>query len=136
MSEDNVEIVRRANEAILRKPKPDFDTINELYHPDHELVSVREHLEGGVRMGALGYRDWLIEVDQTWEQWDSRVDQIRSINGDRVWVETAFSGLSKRGGVPVEQTIIMVVTVKEGQIARSEIFTSRAEALEAAGVKE
>jgi hypothetical protein len=36
MSQANVEIVRRGIEAVNRKPKPDWATINEAYHPDHE----------------------------------------------------------------------------------------------------
>ena len=35
MSLENVEIVRRAMEAANRRPKPDFATVNDLYHPDH-----------------------------------------------------------------------------------------------------
>jgi len=47
MSQANVEIVRRAYEAVIRKPKPDFATINDLYHPDHELISLISLPEGG-----------------------------------------------------------------------------------------
>ena len=32
-------IVRRALEAAFRRPKPDFATINDLFHPDHEFTS-------------------------------------------------------------------------------------------------
>jgi hypothetical protein len=48
MSHENVEIVRRAIEAVIQTPieaaiqtpTPDFATINALFHPDHELVSL------------------------------------------------------------------------------------------------
>jgi len=37
MSQENVEIVRRAFEAATRKPAPDLETLSELAHPDHEM---------------------------------------------------------------------------------------------------
>jgi hypothetical protein len=45
MSEENVEIVRRATEAALRRP-PDWNTVNALYHPRHELISLISRVEG------------------------------------------------------------------------------------------
>ena len=46
MSEENVELVRRAFEAGIRKPKPDFATVNALFDPDHELISFTSRVEG------------------------------------------------------------------------------------------
>jgi hypothetical protein len=67
MSQENVEIVRRACEAATRKSKPDFGTMNVLFHPDHEYVSRLEALEGGVRRGARGYRIgcWTLRTPST-----------------------------------------------------------------------
>jgi ketosteroid isomerase-like protein len=39
MSQDNVEIVRRAFEAASRKPEPDLETLSELAHPDAEMTT-------------------------------------------------------------------------------------------------
>jgi ketosteroid isomerase-like protein len=136
MSQENVEIVRRAIEAVLRTPKPDFDTINSLYDPDHELVSLVEQFEGGVAEGATGYRDWLADIDETWERWETKLEGVRSLDRDRVLVECSFTGISKLGGVPVEGATTTVVTVREGKIIRSEVFASREDALEAAGLSE
>ena len=136
MSEENVEIVRRAFQAAFRKPKPDVDTMNALYHADHEFVSLIQRIEGGVANGAQGYRDWLAENDASWESWDLKLDEVRGIDGDRVLVDTTFSGLSKRGHVPVEQSSTALVTVRDRKIARTEIYSSAEDALEAAGLEE
>jgi hypothetical protein len=37
--------VQRAVTAVLRKPKPDFATVNDLFHPDHVYISRLEALE-------------------------------------------------------------------------------------------
>jgi hypothetical protein len=47
MSQENVEIVQRACAAAWRRPKPDFDTLNALAHPDHEMFTVQSLVEGG-----------------------------------------------------------------------------------------
>lgn len=69
MSEDNVETVRRAFEALYRKPEPDLATMNALFDRDHEFISRTDALEGGSRRGMRGYRDWQEEVEETME-WD------------------------------------------------------------------
>jgi ketosteroid isomerase-like protein len=134
MSRENVEIVRRAFEAVLHQPNPDWDVIRVLYHPDHELVSIVDQLEGGVAEGGRGYRDWRASIDETWEPWEAKIEQVRSIDRDRVLVDCAFTGTSKLGGVPVEEATTTIVTVREGKIGRSEVFVSREAALEAAGL--
>ena len=47
MSEENVEIVRAAIEATMRRPKPDWETVNALFHPDHEFLPRDVGLVGG-----------------------------------------------------------------------------------------
>lgn len=41
MSQENVEIARRMCAAAWRRPEPDYDTINALGHPSHELARER-----------------------------------------------------------------------------------------------
>jgi len=62
MSQENVEIVRRGIEAASRRPKPDFATIDDLFHPDHEFVSLASAFEGGSYHGARDYHDWRRQI--------------------------------------------------------------------------
>ena len=135
MSQQNVEIVRRAFQAAFCKP-PDFDTMDALYRPDHAFVSLIQRIEGGVAEGGRGYRDWLAENDESWERWDVELEQVRSIDGDRVLVDSTFTGISKRGRVPVKQSSTAIVTVRDRKIARTELYSSAEQALEAAGLSE
>jgi hypothetical protein len=57
MSEENVEIARRAMTAAFQRPKPDFATVNALYHPDHELISGLSDVEGRSFPGIRGFRE-------------------------------------------------------------------------------
>ena len=55
MPAENIDIVRRGMQAAIRRPEPDYATLNELYDPDHELVSRMSELEGGGHRGARGF---------------------------------------------------------------------------------
>ena len=48
------------------------------------------------------------------------------------WIEARGSG----GGVPVEQRFWVVMTVRSRKVTRSEVYTDRDQALEAAGLRE
>ena len=136
MSHENVEIVRRAFEAVCRRPRPDFETINTVYSLDHEFVPLIRRIEGGVAEGGRGFRDWLSELDESWEGWEIKLAKVRGIDADRVLVDTVFTGLSKRGRVPVQHASTALVSVREGKIVRTELYSSVEQALEAVGLAE
>ena len=136
MSRENVEIVRRALEAAVRKPKPDFATVNSLYDPDHELVTPISRLEGDTLRGAAGFRTWLTEIGEDWASWEARIDQLTEIDQNRVLVVWWFIASTRRSGVPIEQQNAFVVTVRNGKVVRSDNYSSPEEALEAVGLRE
>jgi ketosteroid isomerase-like protein len=130
----NVEIVRRGVEAAIRRPKPDFATVNELYHPDHVLISRMNAIEGGSHIGARGYRDWLLSSRDAVE-WEQRLDQVTEIDKNRVLAITPGSIRGKSSGIALEEEWwASVVTVRGGKIIRTEVYSSPEEALKAVGV--
>ncbi len=133
MSQENVEIVRRGIEAAFRRPEPDLATLGELYHPDHEFVSLIATLEGGSHRGLSGFRDWLMKMDETVGS-HSMVERVTEIDEDRVLAitPTRFQGMSSGVTLP-EQQVASIVTVQDGKIIRSEAYSSPAEALRAVG---
>ncbi|MGI9020501.1 MAG: nuclear transport factor 2 family protein [Solirubrobacterales bacterium] len=135
MSQENVEIVRRAFTAGWRKPKPDFATVNELFHPEFVLRSMFSAVEGRDFVGASGFREWLANVNATWESWESEVVNVEAIDPDRVLLPVENRFTSKEG-VGLEQTTWFVVTVRDGKVTRAESYRSREDALEAAGLSE
>ena len=134
MSQENVEIVRRAWEAATCRPKPDFTTVNALYQPDHELISPLSRLEGTTFIGAQGFRAWLTGVVKDWASWEARLDRATDVDEDRVLLTWWFIARSKRGGVPIEQRNALVVTVRDGKVARTEAYSSLEQAVEAVGL--
>jgi ketosteroid isomerase-like protein len=133
MSEENVEIVRAAIEATIRRPKPDWETMNALFHPDHEFLGRDAGLEGGRgHRGAEGYRAWLTSISETLE-WEVKLAEVTEIDHERVLAVTPTKFRGRQSGAETEQRIAAVVTVREGKVVRTELFQSPEQALEAAG---
>jgi ketosteroid isomerase-like protein len=129
VSRDNVEIVRRAYAAAFRRPKPDFATVNELYHPAHELVTPLSRLEGTTYSGAAGFREWFSSRADDWDSVTFRLQEAVEIDDSRVLLGATFHGRGKRAGVPIEQLQGFVVTVRDGQVVRTEAYSTVDEAL-------
>ena len=136
MSEENIEIVRAAIEATIRRPRPDWETMNALFHPDHEFLPRAAELEGGGgHRGAQGYREWLTSASETVE-WEPTLAEVTEIDLERVLAVTTTKFRGRQSGAESEQRIAAVVTVREGKVVRTELFQSPEQALEAAGLRD
>jgi ketosteroid isomerase-like protein len=129
VTRENVEIVRRAFEAAVRRPRPDFATVNAVFDPEHELVTPLSRLEGTSYSGAAGFGAWLKSQGEDWDALTFRLERFEELDEDRVLVASAFVGRSKRGGVPIEQLQGLVVSVRDGKVVRTEAYSSVDEAL-------
>ena len=133
MSQENVEIVRRAYEAFNRG---DRDAAVADLAPDCEYVAsgaipgATETYRGPE--GFKRFRRWLLD------QFDNvRVDLTEVIEaGDQVVVLTTSRGRGKRSGVETSWDVWQVWTLRDGKAVRGEGFTSKEKALEAAGLRE
>jgi ketosteroid isomerase-like protein len=131
MSQENVEIVRRGIEAFNRR---DLKTWLATFRSGAEIdwSRARGPLKGVYRGHG--------ELEVFWDGWLT-FDWVEvephdlTEAGSEVVVPntTTFRG---RQGIEVVARIAFVFTVENGQIARLQMFQERAEALEAAGLRE
>src|SRR4051794_9371113 len=133
MSEENVEIVRRAAEAFSRG---DLDAAVADAAADIEYVATGA-LPGrqGVFRGVDDYKQMLYWVSEEFDDPSAELTEI-SEAGDQVVVGLTLSGRGKQSGVETRWNIWQVWTFREGKFFRGYAFTSREEALEAAGLSE
>jgi ketosteroid isomerase-like protein len=131
MSQENVELVRRSIEAFNRR---DLKTWLATYRSDGEIDWSRAR---GPLKGVYRGRG---ELEVFWDAWltfDWAEVEPYAITeaGSEVVVPntTTFRG---RQGIEVVARTAFVFTVENGQIARLRMFQERAEALEAAGLRE
>ena len=131
MSEENVEIVRRINDAYLAG---DFETALGLIDPDVEFdISMRP--DGKVYRGHEGVIEGLRTWTGTWEDYSFEVTELIDA-GEHVIAVDRQSGRGKGSGMPLEHSFSAVYTIRDGMVVRMAWFTNRADALEAAGLSE
>jgi uncharacterized protein len=129
MSQENVEIVRELWDAYSRG---DFDRVLALSDPYVVLVSLEEGPLYGPEAVRANYARWM----EAWEEEpETTVEEVIG-NGAHVFVIACFQGRGRGSGVRVEQRLYEVYTLRNGRILRVDEFSDRAEALEAAGLRE
>jgi ketosteroid isomerase-like protein len=129
VSRENIEIATRALAAVFQRPKPDFETVNALYHPEHVWVPVdATKLGGDERHGAGGYKAWLEERASEMPS-NADLDGVVDIGRDTVIAAGTSHFRAASSGMEIEQRFWLVITVREGKIMRSESYLSPEEAL-------
>ena len=156
MSQENVEIVRSANEPhngedmvpIIREfvegitEWADTDAVvaaaatDPMVRPMHPDVEWDASAIGvfGVGHGlyglALFWNEWV-------EMWESYVYEMREYRDLGDWVLTVNDARARgRGGIPVETPVFQIWKVRDGKIVIVRLFGSEAEALKAVGLEE
>jgi ketosteroid isomerase-like protein len=126
MSEENVEIFKRAAEAWNRD---DFDTWIEQHDPEVEWFALME-----VYRGRAGVR-------RVWESFKGdmqitvRFDDIRDL-GDTVLALGEMKSTGRTTGLNFTDEVAQLVTYRDGRAIRVRDFASHAEGLEVAGLSE
>jgi ketosteroid isomerase-like protein len=134
MSQEKLEVVRRALAATsggdpygwrpLADPSIEWD-----------MSGVPQWAEKSVYRGEEVW-EFLRSWADSWQDWHFDVTDVRDVGGDRV-----FSGIHERAvgpesDVSVDQYRYLIFTLRSGRITRVQMFSDRAEALEAAGLSE
>ena len=139
MSQENVEVVRRAWETFTRgmdqnDPGVVFD--EGLFAPTATLTPVRELPGSRTYVGREGFLQMLQEWAGDFTDWHASSEKIIDAGDDRVLVVVRQSGRGKASGVLVENEFSAVYTVRDGRVVDQKHYLDPAEALEAAGLSE
>jgi ketosteroid isomerase-like protein len=130
MSQQDVEVVRAAFEQFSRG---DFSAYA-LFPDDFELVVAREMPDAGTYRGETARR-WMDTWTESFERLTLDPVEFRDA-GNKVMVEFIQRGSPKGGATPVELRSWSVSNMRDGLVARLELFLSRDDALEAAGIRD
>jgi ketosteroid isomerase-like protein len=136
MSKENVEVVRRAVEAIPRDVEADVEEMLSYVHPEGELRSaIVGGAEGNVYRGHEGFRRWVTDSFESFEDVRNEWSEFRDLN-NRVLALGHVRARGRGSGMELDSPMGWVFTVRRGKIVKAEGFLSRAEALEAVGLSE
>ena len=136
MSQENVEIVRRVYEAVALG---DSASVLALYDEDVEIDGSRlpeARFEGpGVLRGHEGLRRFSRDWGEAWESSHDACEELID-TGEQVVSVVARRGLGRASGIRVDTERAGVWTIRDGKVVRTVWFTSKADALAAAGLAE
>lgn len=133
MSQQNVDLVRRALEALERG---DLEGMLSQIDSEAELHSaIVGGAEGNAYRGHEGFRRWYADSYESFEELTNEWSEFRDL-GDRVLAFGRVQARGRESGVELESPMGWVWTVRRGKLVKAEGFLSRAEALEAAGLRE
>jgi hypothetical protein len=137
MSQENVEIVRRAWEAFQRG---DIDEGFQAFAPDVEWDVSRDIwggvVGGGRYQGTEGVLAWLRDLYSAWETFEMVAEEVIDAGSDQVIGVLAARGRGRTSGIEVEHHPGGVTTLRDGKVIRVEWYPTREEALEAVGLSE
>jgi ketosteroid isomerase-like protein len=129
MSHENVETLRALFDAFARG---DLETWDGLVDPEVEFIPEADWPEAEIR-GRDAVRDFLAIVEEPWEPGAYKVGEITE-SGDRVVGRMTRTLRGKASGIEVDYDYWIVATFRAGKLLRTEWFSDREQALEAAGL--
>src|SRR5690242_14554900 len=138
MSQENVEIVRRAFEGVqaaVERGDPGEGWDAGLYAPDIEWVTPAFEGQRRVWRGREGVVEFMRTWTEDFENWSVRIERLIDAGGGRVIALTHQSATGKASGVPVELDSGAIYELKDGRIVRGQLYLSHAATLEAAGLR-
>jgi ketosteroid isomerase-like protein len=135
MSEENVELIRRASDAYNRG---DIDAMLEELDPEIEWRPSFQVLLGGeatVYRGHDGVRDFIRDTEEAFTDLEAEQYEVREL-GEQAVAIGQFRGRGRESGVRIETAMAWLVEFRNGKAVRVREYLDPAEALEAAGLRE
>ena len=132
MSQENVEIFRRAQEAYN---EGDWDAALATMDPNVVFDSTRAGPDGEIYRGHEGAKRFWLMLRDVFGSLRNEPEEIID-NGDRLFTRIRQRSTGRASGAVTEDVIYQIITIDKGRAIRLEFFRDRAEALEAAGLSE
>jgi uncharacterized protein len=130
MAESNVERLRVGYEWLS---SGDYEKVRTLLDPDIVLSDRPEVPDARSYRGYQGMLTTLRDTSDSFE--DFRLEPLRFFeHGDKIVVVLNMTGRGRTSGVPVEEQIAHLWTLRDGLATELRAFTDPADALEAAGL--
>jgi ketosteroid isomerase-like protein len=130
MSQENVEIVRRAMDAFNAR---DRERLLSLMDPEIEYRSATEQKTYRGIAGVVQYR---ADVDAVMEDFHTDEDRFLEVGKDRVLHLYRILGRGAGSGVPVSRRNAILWQLRNGKLLEGQVYLDQREAFEAACLSE
>ena len=129
MSEQNVEIVRRAYAALAQHG---VEGVSAFADPEFEMTTPPSLAsEPDTYRGYEGVRRWFGSFGDAMEEVYLEGEEFIPV-GDKVLVQTMLHARGRTTGIETEQRAFLVWTLRDGLLTRVQTFVEREEAVQAA----
>jgi ketosteroid isomerase-like protein len=134
MSQENVEVVRRANAAFNRG---DYEGAAESFHPEVEFRDLAHAADAPQTLkGTQALLSLLSEWRESFDDFRAEISEYIEA-GDHVVCVTRWTGRGKASDAAVDVSQVDVYELQEGKIVRATLaYPDRTTAFEAAGLRE
>ena len=132
MSQENVEMLRITVEAANQR---DWQKAAQYLHPEVEYHTYARSPEAGVYRGRRAVIAYIEQLFENFEKVEHDVEELIE-DGDRAVCVLHQRVWPTGSSEPVEQQVAELWTFRDGLLAERHSFSTRAEALEAAGLSE
>jgi ketosteroid isomerase-like protein len=134
MSQENVEIVRRAWEVYVDHGWMHDAVLDEYFTEDCVVEDYPEMPDRASYVGREGVRERDRHFAEIWG--DFVIEPVEFIDGgsDVVVVTVAIRGHGIGSGAPIDAPTAFVTELRDGKVVRDRAFTSKSQALEAVGL--
>jgi ketosteroid isomerase-like protein len=139
MSQENVEVVRRIDDAFRAGlGGGDFYVAFETgaVAADFEWIAAAEMAEQRRYRGREEFVEFMRRWTEGFEGYSIQRDALIDAGNDRVVGVFKQSATGKGSGAPIEGEYTLVYDLRDGELVRIRAYLDRAEALEAAGLRE
>jgi ketosteroid isomerase-like protein len=134
MSRENVEIGEPVRRLLAAFNKRDWGTFSVELDPEVEYAPVEEH---AVYRGPEAVSQYTQRWLEAWDTFSLETEEVESTPvGNRAFSAIRLRGTGKGSGVEIDRQGFWVYELRGGRLYRISEYNDRAEALEAAGLRE
>jgi uncharacterized protein len=129
MAQDNVDVIQTAWDAFGRG---DIDKATSVADPSAEFVAPDSLPWGGTYHGPEGFAELLAAVVGNFDKFEAKPEKVLGADDDHVVVVARLTGRTK-AGQDVENEVVWLYKMRNGQVVRGDAFTDTARLRDALG---
>jgi ketosteroid isomerase-like protein len=132
MSQENVEMVGDGWAAFQRG---DVAAMRVNCHPDVLIVQPPEVPDTKTYSGLAGVKEAVEDWPNEWDDFQFDVLELIDVSDNEVVSVTRHRGRGAKSGIEMDAIVAYVHTIRDGKLTRLDMFFSKEQALEAAGLR-
>jgi ketosteroid isomerase-like protein len=132
MSQENVDFLR---ERYRQVNEGGFASIADFVSTEFTMDSP-QGVEASQAHDRAGLQKWFQKMDEIWEVLTFHPTEIFALDAERVLAVVHTSGRAKGSGIEIDQELTHLWTLREEKAIRLETYSTKREALQAAGLSE